>query len=171
MDGQTAPPAHPPTMQCERRELTLTHRGCGRLWEAAQAKHAAKKLQPWEGIVTCRTCPVGARNAGRQAEAVFVPAAILAAYCPRCSRPASRLINERLCVSCYNRDREALVGRDAKGNRPALCDRVHDARFVVIGDGRDREVSVCRVLDAAEAMRRVARDAKAPILFGWSRAA
>jgi hypothetical protein len=34
--------------------MTLTQAGCGRLWEAAQAKHAAKTLQPWEGITACR---------------------------------------------------------------------------------------------------------------------
>src|SRR5450759_2593872 len=101
--------------------MTLSTSGCGRLWEAAQIKHAAKKLEPWEGIATCHTCPIGARNAGREMEAVFQPAAALACYCPRCNRPASRLINGRLCISCYNRDREAAIGRNAKGSRPRLC--------------------------------------------------
>src|ERR1035437_9016007 len=94
-------------MRCDRRDMTLSTAGCGRLWEAAQIKHAAKKLEVWEGIAACHTCPIGARNAGREVEAVFQPAAALAAYCPRCSKPASRLINGRLCISCYNRDREA----------------------------------------------------------------
>ena len=161
----------PRTMHCGRRNMTLTHAGCGRLWEAAQAKHAAKKLEPWEGIAACWTCPIGARNAGREAEAVFEPAAALACICPRCDRPASRLINGRLCISCYNRDREALVGRDAKGNRPVLCDQLHDERIVVMADGSARIESVPRVISPVEAMIRIARHAKAPVAFGWGRAA
>ena len=158
-------------MRCKRRSMTLSVAGCGRLWGGAQQKFADGKLQPWMGIATCRTCPTGAHNAGRAAEAVFVPAAILATYCPRCALPAPRLIGGRLCISCYNRDREALVGRDAKGNRPKLCDRIHDECLIVIGNGDARKVDVSRVLGAAEAMIRVAREAKAPISFGWSRAA
>ena len=158
-------------MRCVRRDMTLTQAGCGRLWEAAQAKHAATKLQPWEGITTCRTCPIGAKNAGTPMEAVFQPAAVLACICPRCDRPAARLINKRLCISCYNRDREALIGRDAKGNRPRLCDQLHDERLAISTDGGTRIETVTRVIGPTEAMLRVARDAKGPISFGWARVA
>ena len=161
----------PTMMRCDRRTMTLTAAGCGRLWSAAQAKHAEGKLEPWEGIATCRTCPIGAKNAGREAEAVFQPAAALACICPRCDRPAARLINERLCISCYNRDREALRGRDAKGRRPRLCDQLHDERIAVMADGSARIQIVSRVIGPVEAMIHISRNAKAPIAFGWAPAA
>ena len=161
----------PTIMRCDRRTMTLTAAGCGRLWSAAQVKYAEKTLQPWEGMATCRTCPIGAKNAGREVEAVFQPAAALARICPRCTRPASRLIKERHCISCYNRDQEALRGRDAKGRRPALIDRLHTETLAVTGDGPERRVRIDHVLGPVEAMLRLARDAKAPVAFGWGRAA
>ena len=165
------PVALPPTLtmiRCDRRAMTLTTAGCGRLWAAAQAKHADGRLEPWEGIATCRTCPIGAKNAGREADAVFEPAAALACICPRCDRPAARLINDLLCISCYNRDLEAKRGRDAKGRRPKLCDQLHDERLAVMADGAARIETVPRVIGPLEAMLRVARHAKAPMSFGWA---
>lgn len=38
--------------------------------------------------------------------------------CGRCEQGATRLIHGHLCVSCYNREREYLKGRNAKGNAP-----------------------------------------------------
>ena len=66
--------------------------------------------------VACARCPIGAHHAGRQA-----PSRHLAeSTCARCEGHASRIIQGRLCVSCYNRQGEAERGRDRKGNVPGL---------------------------------------------------
>lgn len=38
--------------------------------------------------------------------------------CGRCHRIAPRLIRGHICVSCYNREREILLGKNAKGGKP-----------------------------------------------------
>jgi hypothetical protein len=54
--------------------------------------------------------------------------------CPRCRRGGSRMIGGRLCVSCWNREREVKIGRNAKNTRPQLV--LEPRRLgVVIGYG------------------------------------
>ncbi len=57
-------------------------------------------------------------------------------HCARWTKYSARLINGRFCISCYNRNREALVGKNAKGSRPALCDRLHPVSVAVVEFGR-----------------------------------
>ena len=98
--------------ECKARQARLTKRGCQGQWEKAQAD----KPEPWQSLWHCRSCPVGAQHAGvvqpvHQDEA-------LAKLCPRCGRLTERMIKGRLCISCYNREREVVRGKNCKGNAP-----------------------------------------------------
>ncbi len=73
------------------------------------------------------------------------------------------MVSGRFCISCYNRHREALKGRNAKGTRPRLV-----LRDVVLNleDGSVvRRVRHDQVVSAAEAMLAEARCAKGPLAF------
>lgn len=86
--------------------------------------------------------------------------------CPRCARPASRMIAKHHCVSCYNRDREARLGKNAKGTRPGLCDTLHPASLAV-GEGAGVAVRKCgSVSNRTEAILALAKTATAPMFFG-----
>jgi hypothetical protein len=120
---------------CARRQMTLTHAGCVRLFNAA---NGAVAPHVWDGVSACRGCPVGAARAGKRA-AVPVIHPILGT-CPRCLRPASRLIWDRLCASCDARAREAKRGRTSRGGRPGVLDRLAERSLVIRVEGRPVEI-------------------------------
>lgn len=74
------------------------------------------------------------------------------------------MVGGLLCISCYNRHREALRGRNAKGTRPGLADRLHTVRLEVAG----RPVRVEAVTGRVEAMLALGKRqvAPGPIAFG-----
>jgi hypothetical protein len=140
--------------------MTLSTSSCAKLWEAAQRQ----RPKPWESSAACRTCPVGAQHAGRP---LPVPAAEqLRLICPRCRRQAARLINGRLCVSCMNREYEALKGRNAKGGRPRLCDVLHVEHIAVVEGAEVRQVRHENVVSPVEVLLVMARSTKTPLAFG-----
>lgn len=77
--------------------------------------------------VACARCPIGAHHAGRQAP----PQHLAESTCARCEGHASRIIQGRLCVSCFNRQGEVERGRDRKGNAPRLT--LHTADMLIFG--------------------------------------
>jgi len=76
------------------------------------------------------------------------------------------MIRGRLCISCYNRDREVRIGRNAKGGRPLLTDALHPERMIVISDDGPETTEFPAVTGLVEAMITVANSATGPIAFG-----
>jgi hypothetical protein len=151
--------------RCDRRQMTLSRPGCAKLWESA----LRNRPEPYEGRFACLACPIGAANAGKPIIVTASATELLRMVCPRCRNPASRLIHSRLCISCYNRHREALAGKNAKGGRPLLCDKLHVQR-VAVSDGRvERIVRQNNVVDAPEVMFLLAKSARAVMSFGRRR--
>jgi hypothetical protein len=91
---------------CDKLSLSLTPETCAGRHVEAQAK---------ERFFSCRDCKIGAHHAGRRAPVISLLGSKL---CSRCRRPAGRLVEGRLCVSCMNRQYEAQRGRNAKGGIP-----------------------------------------------------
>lgn len=147
-------------VDCAPQRMRLTRQGCARLWTSTQ--DPKRPPQPHEGRWECRHCPIGAANAG----GVVAPAAAalesLALICPRCERATDRIINDWLCVSCYNRHREAMAGRNAKGGRPQLMDRLGTETLVIAG----AIFTIAAVASRSEAALVAARRAGKPIIIG-----
>ena len=100
--------------ECKARSARLTTKGCAGQWTAAQERPP----ETWEGRWHCRSCPIGAENAG-----VAQPRhkdEALAKLCPRCGRLSDRMIGGRLCISCYNREGEVRRGKNRKGQPPVM---------------------------------------------------
>ena len=89
--------------------------------------------------------------------------------CPRCRNPAPRLINGQHCVGCYNRHAEALKGRNRKGTKPRLCERLHTVSLTVQTGSRQRIVERLLVTDMIEAMIAIAKASTGPVSFGLPR--
>lgn len=155
----------PPTFLCDKLKMTLTKPGCARLFLSAERQ----KPEPWEARSACRNCSIGAAHAGRVVQAASVALDEIRRICPRCERPASRMIRGELCVSCYNRDREVTVGRNAKGHRPQLADKLHTFHLVVIQGGLSNVVHRPRVTGAPEAMVSLAKQIGQSVAFGRRR--
>lgn len=103
---------------CHRRALACSVAACVQDWRRAQAR----KPFPWESRWHCRGCVEGAARAGvsaAQAVAVRQIDSVLHT-CTRCHRQAERLIRQRFCLSCYNRELELQKGRNGKGTSPVV---------------------------------------------------
>ncbi len=151
-------------MDCTSKNLRLTRSGCFRLWRGAQEHEPSA----WEGRAACVACMTGARNAGYAPSPVAEYVRELQRTCTRCLRVASRLINGRYCISCYNRHTEALRGRNARGGLPKICKSL---LAVAITQTSGSEVALLverHVMSAAETMIAAARQAVAPMAFGWA---
>lgn len=147
---------------CERLHARLTAPSCAARW-----KKAAERLpDPASSLSHCRSCPIGAAHAGVTVSPVEAGADSWRNVCCRCLRHADRLIRDRHCVSCYNRDREARLGRNAKGGRPHLCDQLGTVTVAVRRAGAVELVTAQRVTGIAEVMVAIARATKVPISFG-----
>jgi hypothetical protein len=152
-------------MRCDRQNMTVTTSGCARLWKSA----LVDKPHPWEGRLKCVACPVGAAHAGQPITVAVEAAATWRMICPRCFRPATRLIHGDKCISCYNRHCEALRGRNAKGNRPQLCDRLHTQQIAVVEGGRVRSITQPMVTSPSEVMINAIKNCRSAMAFGVRR--
>ena len=89
---------------CTRRELTLSAKGCASLYLSTLTD---KDVKPWEGRAKCVGCAIGRERAGLAPMAAPI-APVGARWCFRCEKTCERVIHKRLCVSCFNREREAV---------------------------------------------------------------
>jgi hypothetical protein len=98
--------------RCAALRSTLSTEACAENFRRAPALS--------ENAVTCqhlcKRCPIGAEHAGMKLghESKFRGVAT----CPRCRKFAGRMIGGTRCISCYNREREIRVGKNAKGSKP-----------------------------------------------------
>lgn len=86
-------------------DLRITPATCARMYR--RAIHAER----FDPITLCLGCPIGAAHAGEtipRVEDIPQPPKNL---CCRCGATDRRLVRGQICVSCYNREREALRGR------------------------------------------------------------
>ncbi len=126
---------------------TMSVSACARNFEEAPNLLREGRLQ------RCVGCAIGCSHAGNSAAAEPIAAAsmVYRVACVRCRRDGRtegtrligrlRLVRQRtICVSCYNREREVLVGANAKGAIPrkwrglfnTRCAFVRDRRAIVI---------------------------------------
>lgn len=179
--------------RCEVFSATLSTKGCTARWTQAQGgkpnaaarvvgatyvkgKHGQnirndevldKDSEPRDLLSGCRSCPIGAAHAGQ----VFVHHSWLfgMALCPRCRTGALRMIGDRICIGCYNREREYLRGRNGRGNLPTklmlrpLHTVTYRARVDASGGLRRGE----RVIDMQESMIAALRRTKGALAFGF----
>jgi len=92
-------------------ELRLTSRACAQSWR--KALHPV----PGEPAAICHGCTIGAEYAGESVAACRTDDG-LNQLCVRCTRYASRFVFGVVCVSCYNREREIAINRNARGKPP-----------------------------------------------------
>lgn len=151
--------------RCEPHAATLSTKGCADRWEAAQrlkARHESAERR--EALAACRRCPLGAVHAGR--DFVHVSPFYGTDQCPRCDRGTTRMIGGRVCVGCYNREREVIAGKNARGNRPERLRPVHHVGLNVLVNGqlrRERRL----VVDGVEAVKQTLRSTRGRVAFAF----
>ncbi len=139
------------TFVCPRHtgNLTLSTDSCAALW--LRAKKA--RYEPGSTIGICKGCDIGAQHAGRKNEPV-VP---VVAGCVRCHRASLRLVNNLTCISCYNRERELVQGRNARGCKPIHLAPLGPVSLAYRVGSRVSQVTLRRVSGMLEAELSVVR--------------
>lgn len=147
--------------------MTLTKRGCVTLYNSA---NGARKPDSWEGRAACRGCPIGSVHAtGHAPSEVDRLRPELVKVCSRCGRLPDRMIWNTLCPSCDARQREAVRGRNSKGNRPALSLLLHTEHLAVSVGAATRIVHRQAVVGLTEVIIQQAKLANGAIAFGRRR--
>lgn len=144
---------------CVKMRATLSTDSCAGMWRKANDRDDG-------GYSGCRLCPIGAGHAGEEAASMSPLKGTLT--CARCHRGSTRLIGAMYCVSCYNRAREYVLGRNSKGTVPVKLATL-DARSVRYLHGD--EVCTLRVrqsIDTDELLVAVLRDSKNKVAFAFN---
>jgi hypothetical protein len=140
---------------------------CAKNYKAAPADAKSGRL------CGCIGCSVGSEHAG-----VSIPAPGISddVVCSRCLRSASqmressvgmRLVRGTICVSCYNREKEVIRGRNAKGTPPRKWARLFPAGIGYVSGGSFCVTKLPLVAHRVEAMLTVMRRAPGPVSIGW----
>ena len=150
---------------CPYQMGTLSVNACSRSYNEAMSPAGLKEGRR----ITCRGCPVGAHHAGVPSDVASVSRFLGVVYCSRCHGDARRLIRGSICVSCYNREREVLIGKNAKGSRPIFGKAVGSATISCLLDaGKSVQVRrMDKVTSRLEAVLSILRLEPKTVFFGW----
>lgn len=141
---------------CRPLVATLSTDACADNWRRAQDSDDGS-------LWRCRNCVVGAEHAGETAANLWYGRGQL--ICSRCHRGVARLIYDEWCVSCYNRQREYLVGRNARGAFPSRMRPLAKRVMRIMAGGHPAEVRRPLSADTAELIVSVLRDSREKIVF------
>ena len=144
---------------------TLSSDSCSRSYQMSMSPIGLREGRR----VTCRACPIGASHAGVPSDVASASQFLGLGYCSRCVGDARRLIRGSICISCYNREREVLIGKNAKGSRPIYGKAVSSRTLSCVFDGR-KVVQVRRmdkVTSRLEAFLSILRTESKAVCLGW----
>jgi hypothetical protein len=142
---------------CDRLRATLSTDACGHRWKIASEATVDTR---W---LTCKNCHIGACHAGElHANFSTIKGRRI---CARCHVLATRLIHKHLCVSCYNRQREQLVGKNAKGTKPVKLALLRRRTIAYMAGGKLKAKTIDLSLDTAEVIIAILRDEQCAVRF------
>jgi hypothetical protein len=147
--------------RCLPYRATLSTKSCAERWNRAQRT----KEYDADRFEKCRGCTLGAVHAGKPM--VHYSGLYEKSICPRCRKFTNRMLGGTRCVSCYNREREFLSGKNAKGT--AVSFRFDPRRIGVVIDGARVEIREGHTGDAIELALGVLRIAPGKIVFTRAR--
>lgn len=129
----------------------------------------------WQGRLNgCVNCPVGASHAGAE---VLVAAPLVCTRCRRDPQDSTQYRATRqgkvrmvrggmICVSCFNREREVVLGRNARNTAPKAL-TLFDTNVGYIVDAQLVVERVAPTKDGAEAVLRIIRRSGGTALVAW----
>lgn len=148
-----------PMFRCDRLRATLSVSSCAGMWRGGNQENI-------ERLDRCKCCPIGAVHAGETAASMSP--LMGASVCARCHVTAGRLIGKHLCVSCYNRQREWLIGKNSRGTAPIKMQPLYRRRIRYLAGGEPVTLSLDLSHDTTELVVAALRDSKKRIVFAFS---
>lgn len=145
---------------CEKLSATLSKTSCADLWRRARRETDNIRMDK------CRGCAIGALHAG---EPLTLPSRLSARrICVRCHRQSNRFVFGTICVSCYNRQQEWVVGRNAKGTKPIKQKPLYPLVLPYLSAEREVFVEKAVMAESAEEMIvRVLKGSQGKVMFGF----
>ncbi len=144
--------------RCEPLAATLSVKACAVNWRAANEDQA-------ERLFKCKVCPLGAVHAGETAASLSPLRGAM--ICGRCHRGVIRLVEHHLCVSCWNREREWKIGKNAKGQKPIKLAHLHRRALRIVEGEQPRVITREHTAHPEELMVKALRDCKRQVVFCW----
>jgi len=120
--------------ECTRLRGSVSTDWCARQWREVNQQPEGRRHPRW---VSCSDCTTGAMHAGVGTEDL-PPALSEMRVCARCEAESGRIIRGYLCVSCYNREREYRIGRNAKGKPPVKHPPLFDVHLRVFDPAKPK---------------------------------
>ncbi|CAB5280113.1 hypothetical protein IST455A_01008 [Burkholderia multivorans] len=141
---------------CDRMRASLSVDACAANWNAASDRREGACSQ-------CKGCRIGAVHAGYGDANLHPLHATLT--CARCLRMRGRLVHKHLCLSCYNRHREYLIGRNSKGTAPVMHPplALHTVSYIAAGELRTRTIE--HATGRREVIAAILRDERDAVTF------
>ena len=146
--------------KCPKRAATLRTTACADMWKSANYQRDAP-----ERLDLCKNCALGAEHAGVK----YVSLSPLRGVniCGRCQRNATRLIHRHLCVSCYNREREYLIGKNARGAAPKMHPKLFPLELRVMAGDVVEFIRIERAVSSCELVVAALRDMSKQVTFAF----
>lgn len=147
-----------PHFNCTKLSATLSVSSCAMMWRQANHDNV-------ERLQRCKTCPIGATHAGETAASMSP--LMGQCVCGRCHRTATRLIGKHLCISCWNRQREWVIGRNSKGTKPVRMAPLGTRTVRYFAAGEPAKHSIELTADTIEVVVAILRDCKKRVQFAF----
>ncbi|MFM0385865.1 hypothetical protein [Paraburkholderia dipogonis] len=147
---------------CDRYKATLSVQSCAERW--ALANEGASDERQSDRMRSCLKCHTGALHAGKSDMNMSPWKGSM--MCARCGEGASRLVGRHLCLSHYNRQRERLLMKNAKGTAPKMHPPLHRRSVSFLTDGAVKTKTIEYTIGLEEVMFSVLRDEVKTVKFG-----
>jgi len=141
--------------------LTISPASCASMWQRARSL----RNETYNPVEACCGCAIGARCAGFEDAAEERKTGLIDHICTRCHRSATRFVYGRICISCYNRGREVMIGKNARGAVPKYLPAMISVHVAYQDDGVLRQVDVNQVADETEARLALVRKSSHVLAF------
>ena len=79
------------------------------------------------------------------------------------------MVGNHLCVSCWNREREYLIGKDRRGSKPQSHPILYRMQLKYLSNGEVRTIRQERAASMKELIIACIRDSKHSVVLGMSR--
>ncbi len=145
--------------RCEIHRATLRVNACAGMWREANSGECPERLD------RCKGCQLGATHAG-ESDTSTCPITG-SDICIRCQRGGMRKVRDEICVSCWNREREWLIGKNAKGVAPKMHPPLYPMSIQVLAGDQVVTVSSKTCVDTTELVVKALRDNRKRVLFSF----
>jgi hypothetical protein len=148
--------------RCDRHAAKLSTESCASMYR--EGNHTDEGLIGGR-LAKCRSCPLGATHAGE--ELSIFSRWYGTDICPRCGKGTTRMIQDRICVSCRNREYEMIRGRNAKGTAPVNLRRLYPMILSYTLNGHPRRYRAPLATSILETIVQVLRVTKGKVTFAF----